>query len=495
MKKIYLGLIAFTIIIFASCSNDEIKIEKQTAVVTDALTLSINLTNFYSSYNYDDTQHNIEQIAEAFRTFNSENKKYIQVRSLIYNKNSYELVDSIVEYVTTINAVSKTIDLVPGNYTAITTLSFADAANTNSTWWYITDRENLSTAKLCPRNSYSKWSILSQSVENFQVTRDQNVRLNTTPSPLGALVYTYLQNFQFIDEASYGNVADNKVREIAIYTQRKAESYNLDPEAESKFNYRKETATGNWYYNDFHRPTHFDESWEFFKSNLYAFYYVLEPEQRIVFGLKREGDTEFDPYGEQNISYKPGTTYLAYWDYFKIGNPYMGIADNNHWNTYHQSYLFEIPYTSWGASLSTVKSIMSSRNYTLLSEDANYLLYGGKNSENAVEYDFENSSLSSAWLYFDTSISLTTLSNYVAKNSNASYYGNLEDGTIVYTTNDGKSLIFIYEYTFTDGTKLNIVMYGDRSVSSQVPSKNATPKHRIIPTNKFEMTPFKKMHK
>ena len=74
MKKIVFGLIAFSIIIFSSCKNDEIKIDKPIAPVVNGLTMSVDISKFFSSYNYDDTYHNLgkgNQIAEAFRTFNS----------------------------------------------------------------------------------------------------------------------------------------------------------------------------------------------------------------------------------------------------------------------------------------------------------------------------------------------------------------------------------------------------------------------------------------
>ena len=494
MKKIFFGLIAISIGVFSSCTNDDIEINSTTAPVQDALTISVDLSNFYSGYNFDDTKHNIDQIAEAFRTFNSENKKLIQVRSLIYNKNSEELVDSIVSYVTNTNAVTVTKNLLPGEYYAITSIVFADDSSANQAWWFVAEREKLSTAKLCPRNRFSKWSILSLSTESFVVTRSQPARVNTTPSPLGALVYEYYQNFQYKNEASYGTVADNGIRSVAVYTQRKAESYNLDPNASSKFNYFSETASGSWYYDDYFEPRFFEDNqgneWTYFMTNMYGYFYVLEPEQHVVFGLMREGDTQFSPYGEQTTMFTPGTTYLAYWDYFKIGNPYFGVADNNHWNSYQVKNLYEEPYTTWGASLSLVKSQMAARNYTLYGMGTNYLLYYGKYQEYLSEYDFDTSNkLNKVFLYFDTSISLTMLSNNVANNSGANYYGNLDDGTIVYLTPDNKTYVLIYEYTLTDGSKTNIVQYGDNGTLTSPP---LAVRHSM-PISKIQLKSYGKM--
>ena len=74
MKKILLGLIALSLGVFSSCTNDDIEINSTTAPVQDALTISVDLSKFYSGYTFDDTKHNIDQIAEAYRTFNLEAK-------------------------------------------------------------------------------------------------------------------------------------------------------------------------------------------------------------------------------------------------------------------------------------------------------------------------------------------------------------------------------------------------------------------------------------
>lgn len=472
MKKILFGVLAVALGALSSCTKEDLNIDKETIVDPVQFSISIDLSNFYSSYTFDDSKHNIDQIAEAYRTFNSEYGKFIEVRTLFYNRNTDELVDSIVNYVTNTNAVTQNANLLPGDYYAVTTLAFADKDNESYlSFWRVDDKEKLSTAKLYPENRYSKWSILSYSIESFSVSDIHQPQIYTTPSPLGALVYFYAQNFQFLSEETYGYVADNKVREIAIYTQRKAESYNLNPNASSKFNYFEETSSGSWYYNYYYMPNEFVDNdgnaWTHFMSNLYGYYYVLEPEQHIIFGLEREGDSSFSGYGEQNITYTSGKIYLAYWDYFKVGAPYMGVADNDHWNSYTVKTLYEEPNTTWGSSLATIKSQMETKGYTLYSEGTNWLLYLGRYQEYAYEYDFNTSDqLNSVYYYFNPSISLEVLSDYVAKNSGAKYMETLSDGTIEYMTPDSKTKISIYEYTYPDESKANIVRYMDNTVSS-----------------------------
>lgn len=469
--KNYFCLIAILVGIFTSCSNDDIQIEKKISIVDNALTITVDLSNFYSSYTFDDTKHNIDQIAEAFRTFNSENNMHIQVRTLIYDKASELLVDSIVNYVTNTNSITESFNLYPGNYYAVTTLSFA--TKDKKPLWNVIDRDKISTAKLEPLNRYSKWSILSESTEEFSVSRDQYARINTIPKPLGALVYLYFQNFQYIDEDTYGDVADNKIRQLAFYTQRRADSYNIDPAATSKYNYAEETGSHSWYFNLYLKPEFFNDSWTYFETNLYSYCYILEPEQLTCFGYMKDGETTFHKYGDQTTNYISGKTYLAYWDYFKVGNPYLGIADNNHWNDYKVTKLFKTPYTEWGNSKSKVKEQMSLDNYSLLEETDNYLQYYGRFKELYSAYNFSSSDkLSFVDIVFDSSVSIKEITDYVNKYEDAKYYSTSDDGsTVWYLTNDGKSAIGIAPIDLGEGLVINFVEYVDNTGASLAKSK------------------------
>ena len=471
MKKLLFAAFSLVSMLFlASCSNDDITIDKNISKVENAVSLSIDLTNFYSGYTFNDTKHNIDQIAEAYRTFNSENEMYIQVLTLIYDKLNQKLVDTNVEFVTNTNPVTTSLSLFTGEYYAITILSFA--TKDKESFWEVQNNEMLTTAKLIPRNRYSKWSILSMSTENITVSRDQAVRLYTIPRPLGALVYLYYQNFQYIDEDSYGDVADNKIRQIVFLTKRRADSYNLDPFATSKFNFAEETTSTQWYINKNSEPQSFNNDWTYFKTNLYSYCYILDPEQTIKFGIVRDGDNGFDGYGEQQITYTPGVTYLAYWDYFKIGNPYLGIADNNHWNDYKVTKLFKTPYTEWGTSKSKVKEQMSLDNYSLIGESDNYLQYNNKFKESYSVYNFSSSDkLSFVDIVFDSSVSIADIKDFINKKENATYL-ETSDGIIYYLTNDEKSVILIGTLDLGDGVIVNIVEYVDNTgISSAAKSK------------------------
>lgn len=338
MKKTLL-FIAFCFVAFlmSSCSNDDIVINVNDSV--NEVNVSVSLSNFYSSYNYNDTRHDIK-VTEDFRTFNSEHNRYIQTRTLIYDSNGL-LVDSLIEYSINTNAVTKVLKLSGGKYTAVSTLTFAlksDKDNSFSSWWDLVDKERLSTAQLNLRNSFSIWCIMSYDSKEFTVTPGSTTSLSMNPSPVGALAYLYLQNFWCDKDSNYPNMVDNGIRGLCVYSQNKAQSYKLDPNAADKYSYFNDLGKDTWYYlSDYLEPTDFDDNWTYFQSNLYDYFFILAPNPHIVFGYYLDGSEGFTPYGESTYTITPGQTYLAYWDYFKVGNPYFGIADNNHWNTYSSS--------------------------------------------------------------------------------------------------------------------------------------------------------------
>ena len=115
---------------------------------------------------------------------------------------------------------------------------------------------------------------------------------------------------------SYENVTD-------------AKTYNLSPKAVSKVNYLNEGTSNQW-----KALTGAAAGSDGYIKNTVSYSFLLEPEETLVFGLTRVDETSFTPYGETSAKLEAGKVYLAYWDHLKLGAPYFGIADNNHFNTY-----------------------------------------------------------------------------------------------------------------------------------------------------------------
>lgn len=329
--KISLAILSVFAFIVSSCSNDPIEV-----VSGQTVEVSVNLNNFFSSYNYNDTKHDIK-LGDDYRVFHSEYKKYIQVRVLFYSKETGNLVDSVLVYSENTNAQKFSVSLPAGEYYAISTLAFADEKSIEGTWWDIAGKEKLATAKMVPYLRWSKWSILSVDTKQFSVV-ENGASITLTPKPVGAMGYYFFQNFQYKDEESYGTKGDNGIRYLNLYSQKIAKGYYLDPNASDRYEYYSDAGRDSWYYLSKHlSPQDFNKEWTYFMTNLYGYFYILAPDFNLCFGYVLNGQNTFSMFGKQDCNIQYGKTYLAYWDYFQVGNPYFGIADNNHWNDYSSS--------------------------------------------------------------------------------------------------------------------------------------------------------------
>ena len=329
MKKIIFCSLILGAALMTSCSNDEI----ENASLSD-VQVQVSLSKFFDQYEFYDTRHGI-YTTEDLSVFNIEDDKYIQVRAMFYNAVTNQLEDSIVKYVTNTNDVLLQKRIAAGTYKVVTTLCFADEENAEYAWWFVYDRSSLTTAKMHQR-FHSQYSILSVSENSVTVADNNSNVFRTTPNPVGVLVYYFFQNFQYKDETTYGEgkEADNKVRRILVATQQQATDYKLDSQALSRYDYYKTEGSHTWRLLVDSEPTDYNSSWKYFKTNLYGFTYVLAPECDICFGYVIEGESIFHQCGGASYNLKSGNVYLAYFDWFQVGNPYFGLADNNHWNSY-----------------------------------------------------------------------------------------------------------------------------------------------------------------
>ncbi|MBR1504347.1 MAG: hypothetical protein IJ618_10750 [Prevotella sp.] len=185
--------------------------------------------------------------------------------------------------------------------------------------------------------------------------------------------------------------------------------------------------------------------------------------------IKRKGYS-YDQYDSENQAYyyTNETTMVAVLNRSDIG--WIVLYVNR--NSSSSGLTFKEPYTTWGASVSNVKSYMSS--YTLYSDiRANstgdyYMLYNGKDDELLYQYDFssQTTGLHDAYVAFESDkFSIDDFSNYFKNNS---AYAELKDysdsgyefwGT--YST-DGKTGVLVNK----NSNNLWVLNYFDMSVSS-----------------------------
>ena len=329
MKALRFLIFSLAPIFFISCSNDEI--EKVVEQKNSVINVTVNLSNMFASYNFYDSQHGITP-TDYLKTFNSEGKHYIEARTLFYDSNG-NLADSVVTFSTNTNSVMHSRKIAAGTYTVISTLTFADKNEVGNSYWSLQNKEKLSTATI-EQDYKGRYAIMSYASKSVSVGNNLSTSTEITPAPVGSLIYMYMQNFQYKNQSTYQTVADNNIRKIAFYTKNYAIGYRLNPSATDKYVYVNQGTSNSWWIVKDFEPKDFDNSWTYFKSNLYGVFYFLSPNPLITFGYTLSGSTTFQGYGEQTYTLSNGRVYLAYWDYFQVGNPYFGLADNNHWNTY-----------------------------------------------------------------------------------------------------------------------------------------------------------------
>lgn len=331
MKKYLLGT-AFAIASIMSCTNEAIEIDSVKApepIYYNTLTITVDPTDLFSSYTYEDTYHNVAPLKQAFQTFNSEEKRFIQWRTLIYNKDE-QLVDSVVDYLSNLNSLTRELELRGGDYYAITTLTFTDTLK--NSMWNLLDKEKMSTVKLKPKGSFEQWYVMSQSSQEFAISKDVPARVVSVPKPVGCIVYSFWENFSKWDLIAYGDSLD----QVQLHTKDITDSYNLDPHATNRFNMLDELKHNQWYSLDYCPGVIFeirkaygdDDSWR-----SYRYIFNTDKATRLLYGYSLKGKDGFWGVGDDfEFKTEPGKTYLSYWNYDYIGNPYFGVADNDHWN-------------------------------------------------------------------------------------------------------------------------------------------------------------------
>lgn len=350
MKKFLYILSILSVAFLSSCDNKAIP----ESIIDPpenkySVDVTVSLSNFFQCYDFQDNLHSdVPPLSEYYRTFNSEYGLYIEARTLIYNNNTGLIVDSLLTYSKNTNPIKETVKLPRGKFTAITTLSFAIEYQNKFIpyWWNLIDQEKLSTVKFYNLDNESPWSILSCSSIEFEVNESKSNSISLAPSPVGAICYFVMENFHTTPEDA-PLVVDNGIRFIKIYTQKYAYAYyldnNMDPS--DRFVYANATEHNYWIPLDEETPSEYNDDWIFFEGNggLCSWFYILAPQCNIEFGYILDGEESFHDYGEANYTIQSGKTYLAIWDYLYVGNPYFGLADNNHWDRSKSSIMKSTP--------------------------------------------------------------------------------------------------------------------------------------------------------
>lgn len=333
MKRILYIPAILAMCLLASCKNDDIEIVDTS---TCNVTVTVNLTDFFSCYDFTDTKHSIADAknsndfgsnyqfntlnpAERYKSFKDYYKNSllkIKATVLFYNDKGLleesKTIDVLAEDIEP--PVEKTVELKAGKYTAIATLTFF--RNSVAKDWELKDKENLNTVYLQSNYCKDMWSIMSYTYKEFSLGAKKEEKLEMTPKPIGALCYAYFQNFQ-----------NSTIDGIAVETEHFANGFWLDPNKPNKFFYSAED--GLLFEK---KPSDFPNypPYKTFPSDFFDYFYVLAPQCDISFEYRINDGWEFvtlPSYSIENVR-----VYMAYWDYNDLDHPYFGIADNSHWH-------------------------------------------------------------------------------------------------------------------------------------------------------------------
>ena len=128
--------------------------------------------------------------------------------------------------------------------------------------------------------------------------------------------------------------------------------------------------------------------------------------------------------------------------------------------------VFIEPYTNWGASRSTVKSVMKDLGYTILNESTKasenyYINYIGKGKETVSQYQFDSSQnlYNIIFLFLESKVSLSDLRSYLSDTMSYQYAGaNSDKGQYFYLSKDKKSYAIVWSST-NNGEKVTMMQY------------------------------------
>ena len=168
---------------------------------------------------------------------------------------------------------------------------------------------------------------------------------------------------------------------------------------------------------------------------------------------------------------------------FVSGDQKTGVSISENNNTYYIYYmdlnhdsgstpissetLFEDPYTNWGASHSTVKSIMSGRGYNLIQESTSasenyYLSYEGKYEEMLSMYMFndENKLDKISIVLLASVASVTRTGEYLTSKLGYSYLSTSSSGDIGYVSSDYGTIVLVSSSVLS-GKSVTMVTFAD----------------------------------
>ena len=503
MKKVIYSMVACVALFATSCSNDEIEVE--TVMNEEIATLKINVStsNLYSTLD----------LTSSITNFLGTYDECIAVWSLLYDE-SGNFVDSINSYTNTIKTISQTFENIKtGTYTLVTvqTIVDSDSEDSASQSWELVDIDNLSTLCLIDKEDhYVYWyCCVGTATQTFVVDDDKTI--SVTPEAIGYIIDIDYENFEYSDYVRF-----------SFSFRNKPNGYFLDPQL---------TESDRYYYDSYNE--------EGFVTSIYASYNssgissggatifsFLTGSVNYMFGLT-DASQVYDSYysmtcypsTSEYYTFNVGAWYEAY-AYYTGGSTvvetYMGENDDNFDEWYDNigsssstsstsSFSFDEPYTTWGATVTTVKSYMS--DYTLYSEDTSdgcTLIYYGKDPVAEVDYLFSSSTtglFESCVYFFSTDVTDEDLLSYLGDFEYLTAYEYSNYTVYLYYTSDYETIIYLwdladyygyYELDYYSYDYLSSSTEESRVAQLEKKVEDIIPQKTILPSQSFKVYDFGK---
>lgn len=404
------------------------------------LTYNINTQSVYDEFGVakDITDNYLRDKAAAIGLF-----------IYIYNS-SGDLVDSFEVDQFTMNTASLIRSIEKGNYTIVTVETLVDTENHNqSDSWNIIESEKLSTLKISQENSRMGYPDIV-GVCTTTANINSNISLSAIPKAIGSMVRLHSYNFE-----------NSPYLYVGLGTSDMLEYYRLDPQLSREEKFADDLNQSGYFNLRGYLST------EKISAGYYSFIYIVESHIIPKYAAQNEqqsGTSTWSIWEANEERLEDGKTYDAGFYYlFSEGTSnyarnYFGNATGlAAWKAECDEYvkslsgnsLFAEPYTTWGGTVSAVKSFMSGYNVgnngnLVESGDYYVLWYYGKYKEVEIDYFFTSptSGLTNAVVFFDAEkIGEDELAKAFTEMGYTFYTSG--DGYSAYLTKDNNSFVLL----------------------------------------------------
>lgn len=387
MKKILFTAFSLVSMLFmASCSNDEITIDK--TLPKHSVSYNVSTQDMYDTFG---------QTSNIRENYLREDTLCIGITTFVYDSNG-TLINNKVTCVKNFNAVEQNFEnLIEGVYTFITIETLFNPIKGNqSSSWRFDDVELLSTVKITQTSIPSITNIIGVSTNTINLSGDEV--LTVTPKAIGSVINF---NCYRLEKSNYVYVG--------FGTQDRLKYYSLNPQLQGKDRYHKDlTSKDTINIRAKTKPSYFGQGYKYQA-------YVVESDIIYRNTVQRENQINNNIWGcfrEIECSLEEGKIYESGFYHFFDGVADSFFGDKEGLDKWKQEWddvfiLFKEPCLQWGASVETVKSYMTDYQYGNFKQtsDGDYnLWYFGKYRESEIDYYFDTSTdgLFTSVVFFDS---------------------------------------------------------------------------------------------